>query len=348
MKQYLKPASLLLAGLLLIGSVNAQDEKENEKEKSKKKGEVEQIIITTTGDKKEKIVVEINGDKVTVNGKDINDLKEEDITVIKNKFKGATGLTMMPGQGGWSMNWNQDHPFALTTTSGNRAMLGVTTESSDDGVEITNVTDESGAEKAGLKDGDIILKVDEEKIEKPDDLTKAIRAHKPGDKVKITYKRDKKEMTTTAELGKLEGMTGVYNMDALMPKMRELEALGELEFPRGQALTMPRVRTPDNYSFRFFDDEMRLGLSVQDTEDGKGVKVLGVDDESNAAKAGIAEEDVITEFAGKEVNSAEEVARLYRENLKAKVASIPVKLMRGGKVKAVEIKVPRKLKTAEL
>lgn len=348
MKHYLKPASLLLAGLLLIGTANAQDEKEKEKEKSKRKGDVEQIIITTTGDKKEKIVVEINGDKVTVNGKDINDLKDEDISVIKNKFKGATGLTVMPGQGNWSMAWNQDHPFALSTTSGNRAMLGVTTESGDEGVEITNVTEESGADKAGLKEGDLILKVDEEKIAKPDDLTKAIRAHKPGDKVKVTYKRDKKEMTTTAELGKLEGMTGVYNFDAMMPKMRELEALGELEFPRGRAYSIPRMDRSDNFSFNFFDEDMRLGLSVQDTEDGKGVKVLEVDEESNAAKAGITEGDVITEFAGKAVNSADEVAKLYREKLRAKEASVPVKLLRGGKEKSVEIKVPRKLKTAEL
>ncbi|MDX1955953.1 MAG: PDZ domain-containing protein [Chitinophagaceae bacterium] len=346
MKQFLKPASLILAALLVVGGVNAQDEKLKEKKKNKE--DVQQIIITKTGEKNEKIVVEIDGDKVTINGKDVNDMKDEDIKVITNKFKGTTGLSIASGGGDWKMNWNQDHPFALSTTMGNRAMLGVTTESTDDGVEIMSVTDKSGAEKAGLKEGDLILKVEDEKIESPDDLTKAIRSHKPGDKVKVTYKRDKKELTTTAELGKLEGVTGVYNFNATMPEMRELEALRGLEIPRGQAFSIPRVDRFDNFNFPYFDEEMRLGLSVQDTEDGKGVKVLEVDEESNAAKAGIAVDDVITEFAGKAVNSADEVAKLYREKLKAKEATVPVKLLRGGKEKSLEIKVPRKLKTADL
>lgn len=345
MKQFLKPASLILAALLVVGVANAQDDKVKEKKKNKE--DVEQIIITKTGDKKEKIVVEINGDKVTINGVDVKDMKDEDIKVITNKFKGTTGLTIASGGGDWKMNWNQDQPFALATTMGNRAMLGVTTESADDGVEIQSITEKSGAEKAGLKEGDLILKVDDDKIESPDDLTKAIRSHKPGDKVKVTYKRDKKELTTTAELGKLEGVTGVYNFDAMMPEMRELEALRGLQVPRGQAFSFPRDRS-DNYNFHFFDEEMRLGLSVQDTEDGKGVKVLEVDDESNAAKAGIAADDIITEFAGKAVNSADEVAKLYRAKLAAKEMTVPVKLLRGGKEKSVEIKVPRKLKTADL
>lgn len=348
MKQYLKSASFLLAALFLVVGVQAQEEKET-KEKMKK-GDMEQIIITTTGDKKEKIVVEINGDKVTVNGKDINDLKDEDIQVIKNKFKGARGFTMMNGQGDWNMNWNQGEPFALTTTSSNRAMLGVTTETTDDGVEITNVTEGSAAEKAGLKEGDYILKVDEDKVENPDKLTKLIRAHKPGDKVKITYKRDKKEMTASAELGKFEGVSGVYNLNDWGTQFRELDNLREMELPR-----VPRVRSfsvpggeSGAYNFSFFDEESRLGLSVQDTEEGKGVKVLEVDEESNAAKAGIQEGDVIVEFAGKEVNSADEVAKLYREKLRAKATTVPVKMKRDGKEKSVEIKVPRKLKTADL
>ena len=58
----------------------------------------------------------------------------------------------------------------------------------------------------------------------------------------------------------------------------------------------------------------RLGLSVQDTDDGKGVKVIDVDEESNAAKAGVKENDIITHVNDKEVNSADEVAKLVREN----------------------------------
>jgi serine protease Do len=90
----------------------------------------------------------------------------------------------------------------------------------------------------------------------------------------------------------------------------------------------------------------KLGLSVQDTDDGKGVKVIDVDDDSNAAKAGLKEDDVITEIDGTAVNSTDEVVKLIKES-KTKT-SVMVKLQRGGKVQNVEVKMPRKIKSADL
>ena len=90
----------------------------------------------------------------------------------------------------------------------------------------------------------------------------------------------------------------------------------------------------------------KLGLSVQDTDDGKGVKVIEVDDESNAEKAGIKEDDVITEVDGKAVNSADEVAKIIKDNKDKN--SVMVKLTRNGKTQNIEVKIPRKLKTADL
>jgi len=343
MKQHIKRIIGILAlGVLLFPvGINAQEDAPKKPLKREKKAG-EQIIIRTTGDKKEKIVVEINGDKVTVNGKDVNDLKDEDIEVIRNKFNGIQGFSMEPGEGGWKMDWDMRTPMAFSMTSDNRALLGVVTEKEEDGVTITDVTEGSAAEKSGLKEGDIILKVDDAKIEEPGDLTRVIRAHKPGDKVNVTFKRGKKEETVKAELGKAQGVAGVYNYDiqSMMPAIRDLEKLEKLRAPMVQGFG-------ENFNFVFPDDQ-RLGLSVQDTEDGKGVKVLEVDDESNAAKAGIAVDDIILEFGGKTVNAADELARSYREKLRAKEAVVKVKLLRGGKEKDLEIKVPRKLKTAEL
>ena len=94
---------------------------------------------------------------------------------------------------------------------------------------------------------------------------------------------------------------------------------------------------------------IRLGIHAQDTEDGKGVKVLDVDDETSASKAGIMEGDIITKFDGQEVNSATRLAELARDaqNDKAKT-SIKVNLLRAGKAMEVEVKGPRKLRTADL
>ena len=111
----------------------------------------------------------------------------------------------------------------------------------------------------------------------------------------------------------------------------------------------------DNFNFTMpevprvtygFGGGPKLGLSVQDTEDGKGVKVLDVDDDGNAAKAGIKENDVITRVNEEEVNSADEISRLVRTNRDK--PSLRLQVLRNGKSQTIEVKVPRKLKTADL
>ena len=319
----------------------AQDEKEKEKEIKEKKKTVEQIVITRNTDSKEKTVVEINGDKITVNGKPIEDLKDGEVKVHRNKYKTMEGLNAysFPGTG-QSFNWDNDHGNAFRMFGDmdeNRAMLGVVTEETEGGVKVTEITSESAAKKAGIKEGDIITKIGETKITEPDQLSEAIRKHKPGEKVTVTLLRDKKEQKVTAELGKWKGVSAYsfgpdhdFKMD--MPDYNDLLVPKVQGVPRAQAWS--RSGTP------------RLGLSVQDTDDGKGVKVIEVDEESNAAKAGIKENDLVTHFNDKEVNSADEVARLVKEN-KDKV-SFTLKIKRAGKTQNIEVKIPRKLKTANL
>src|SRR5258705_12975027 len=151
-------ATLLIAPV----AIYAQDEKQKEKEKTDKK-DVEQIIITRKGDNKEKVTVEINGDKVTVNGKPIEDLKDGDVndnvSVNRHKLKNGMGRAFAAPNGNWSYNWN-DNDGALFGEAGNTAMLGVVTDKVDEGAKISDVTGESGADKAGLKEDDIITKVD--------------------------------------------------------------------------------------------------------------------------------------------------------------------------------------------
>ena len=74
--------------------------------------------------------------------------------------------------------------------------------------------------------------------------------------------------------------------------------------------------------------------------------MIDVDEDGNAAKAGIKEDDIITEVDGKAVNSADEIAKVIKES-KDK-ASVKVKLLRNGKPETLEVKIPKKLKTADL
>jgi len=337
MKRILPKLSVVALATLLIApvAIHAQDEKDKDKDKSDKK-DGEQIIITRKNADQGKVTVVIDGDKVTVNGKPIEDLKDEDISVNRHKIRnGRSVMAYNSPEGNWSYNWN-DNDMKMLYEDGNTAMLGVVTENEDEGLRITDITEGSGADKAGLKEDDIITKVDDKKVDDPDDLTKLIRSHKPGDKVNITYLRDKKEQKVTAELGKWKGSDfNAFNM----PNM-------DFEMMNPKVDVHPKVKIAPGQYYSFFDNRPKLGLSVQDTEDGKGVKVIDVDNEGNGQKAGVKENDVITAINDKPVNSADEVARMVRESRDK--PSIMLKIKRAGKIQNIEVKMPRKLKTADL
>ncbi|HKE77034.1 MAG TPA: trypsin-like peptidase domain-containing protein, partial [Acidimicrobiales bacterium] len=85
------------------------------------------------------------------------------------------------------------------------AFMGVRIEDSNngDGARIGSVESGQPAEKAGLKDGDVITKVGDKSVTDATDLTAAIRSRKPGDKVTVTYTRDGDTRTAEVTLGEL-------------------------------------------------------------------------------------------------------------------------------------------------
>src|SRR5215203_1834603 len=314
--------------LLTVPSVFAQDKTD----KAKEKKDIQQIIITRSGDVDVKTIIEINGENVIVNGKNVKDNNykndDNDVKVRVNKIKDATAYSGDYAPGNFNFNFDHNNAMSLFTEDENRAMLGVVTEKSSKGAIITSVSKESGAEKAGLKKNDIITKIDETKIVGTGDVSAAIRQHKPGEKVTVTFLRDNKEQKLTAELGKWKGI-----------KMNTMGNDFRVYTP--EAWEAPRAPYTMGYG-----GAPRLGLSVQDTEDVKGVTVLDVDEDSNAAKAGIKEKDIITHLNNEAVNSADEIAKKIRAN-KDK-ASFQLKVLRNGKTQNIEVKTPRKLKTADL
>ena len=60
---------------------------------------------------------------------------------------------------------------------------------------------DSPAEKAGLKNGDILIKIDGDTIGKQGSLSSILGQHRPGDKITVTFLRDGKEQTATVTLG---------------------------------------------------------------------------------------------------------------------------------------------------
>ena len=55
-----------------------------------------------------------------------------------------------------------------------------------EGLLLSGVVEGGPAEKAGLKSGDVIVKLADSKITGIEDFDSALRKHKPGDKIKVT------------------------------------------------------------------------------------------------------------------------------------------------------------------
>ncbi len=63
------------------------------------------------------------------------------------------------------------------------------------------ITKDSAAEKAGLKEKDVILEINGEKITKDNSMAKIIQEYNPGDQIKIKLLRGKEQMEVDAVLG---------------------------------------------------------------------------------------------------------------------------------------------------
>ncbi len=68
------------------------------------------------------------------------------------------------------------------------------------GVVITTVQNATPAEQAGLKQYDVITKIDGKEVDSTSDLQSALYKKKVGDSIEITYYRGSKEHTTKVSL----------------------------------------------------------------------------------------------------------------------------------------------------
>ncbi|MFF0472633.1 trypsin-like peptidase domain-containing protein [Streptomyces sp. NPDC004284] len=68
-----------------------------------------------------------------------------------------------------------------------------------------SVTPGGPAAKAGLRPGDVITRVDGQRVHNGEELIVKIRAHRPGDKLELTLTRNGKELTKTLTLGSSQG-----------------------------------------------------------------------------------------------------------------------------------------------
>lgn len=145
------------------------------------------------------------------------------------------------------------------------------------GVLVAKVLDKGPAQKAGIKEGDIIKRFDNQPINNSKDLLSLVGKAQVGRRVKIAVIREKKELTLEAQVGE---------------RPQDVEKISQLAEAGG--------------NWR--------GLSVQDLtpqiartfniEEKKGVVVVDVEPESPADDAGIMPGDVITEINRSRINNS--------------------------------------------
>jgi putative serine protease PepD len=88
----------------------------------------------------------------------------------------------------------------LTNGNVQHAYLGVGIASASNGVEITQVRPGTPASQAGLRTGDVVVRIDGRKVTNAGELGQLVDAKRPGDTVRLTYTRNGSTHTVSVKL----------------------------------------------------------------------------------------------------------------------------------------------------
>jgi serine protease Do len=153
------------------------------------------------------------------------------------------------------------------------------------GVLISDVVQDSPAERAGIAAGDIVTEFDKKKVDTPQDLQKAVTATAPGKGVPVKVWRDKTEKTLEIKIGETPD-------DSVALKSTN------------------KSRTMLGLDVRPITPEIARQLNLRG---GEGVLVFSVEDDSPAAEAGLQRGDVIREVNRQRVRNLQDYERATKE-----------------------------------
>lgn len=162
-----------------------------------------------------------------------------------------------------------------------------------EGIYVAKVTEESAAEEAGLKEGDVIIAIDGKEMNKMADMQEYLAKKRPGDKVTVTYLRDKKKNTKSITLKNEQGNTQVV-------KKADLDVLGG--------------------NFRSITDAQKQQLNI-----GYGLEVLKVNS-GKLKNAGITKGFIIQRINDNAVKTIEDLQNIVKD---ASTSKDPVLYIQG-------------------
>jgi putative serine protease PepD len=88
-----------------------------------------------------------------------------------------------------------------------RPFLGVSTTQGTGGALVREVTSGGPAAEAGVRTGDVIVRVGGDRVREPDDVAAAIQDMRPGERVEVEVRRGGVSRTVGVELGNRAGQT---------------------------------------------------------------------------------------------------------------------------------------------
>jgi serine protease Do len=335
--------------------------------------------VNTDGNTDVNMTVVVDGNKVTINGKEVDEndprlqvegkgnkriilkkLDKQPRIIVEgkplNSLDFGKGLQL---DGDIIINENGEDNFDIIVPNQaktNEAFLGVVTEETEQGAKVNQVSDESPAAKAGLKEGDIITKVNDIKIDGPASLYDAIGKSKPEDKVTISYIRNGKTSSQVVSLAKNKNTMQFYNFsspegqggpsfDAYPKQYLDPNTRKYQQSPRGFNF-IPNFPGMEGMTIPGFENKPKLGISIEDTETADGVKITNVSENSPAAKSGLLENDIIVQVNDQKIKEVDGLKPIIKDAKEGTSFTFQVK--RNKELKTILVKLPKKLKTANL
>lgn len=162
-----------------------------------------------------------------------------------------------------------------------------------DGVYVSEVMADGGAQEAGIEVGDVIIAVDGTKIKNMAQMQEVFTKHQPGDKVKITVLRKKKEKELDVVLKNVQGNTNVVknaDLDMLGATFKELDEKELRLYKISYGL-----KVLDVSKGRFADAGIKKGFIIQKVNN---TPMKSIDDIQKAIKQANASSDQVLFIAG--------------------------------------------------
>jgi serine protease Do len=207
------------------------------------------------------------------------------------------------------------------------------------GVEVTMVDQDAPAGKSGLKEHDVILSINDQKVESVEQLRRLIREIPAGRTVAIGISRDGQSMTVKAQLAQRSKMPNVdQSFNFTVPPVN----IPAIHIP---PINMPDIDVPMNVLV--IHSPVRSGLMVENltpqlgeffgVKSGNGVLVRSVEKGSRAEQAGFHAGDVIVKVNGSAVNDCSDFTRLLRSRNENKAS---VTVLRDRKEQTLTLTLP--------